>query len=255
MAKTRTEPAIASPDEARAALNRVQEAAERARAELGTRRGALAELEEEAGTRLFNARLNSDTDEETRIEQDLDIARKAVATAQKIVDASSAAIRMAQSEVWKAEACQIRADIATRRPDVEARLDHAAELLTTLHDVEGVHWLPQPHVAPSGAVAAGSWARTRTGEAVEALLMDERRAIALERQAGIESPPSVVAERSDLALHLGCQGTIEQAAPIAVRGSQLDDASAALTGREPAQQPTPDRDMIARQASQNRRMT
>jgi hypothetical protein len=242
-------------DAARAALDKVTSAANAARSDLDKQQAALATMEEESGRRLFNARMNADSNEEERIEHDLDIARKAVATAQKIVDASSAAIRMAQSEVWKAEACQIRADIAARWPDVEARLDHAAELLTKLHDVEGVHWLPQPHVAPSGAVAAGSWARTATGQLLADLLMDERRAVSLESRAGITSPPSIVAERSDLALHLGCQGVVEQVAPIAVHGGRLDDASAVLLGREPAQQPTPDRDMIARQASQNRRMT
>jgi hypothetical protein len=241
--------------EATAALDRLKAEREKAMEEATRLREDLDTLETTTGDRLLTARLDGDADASSRIRAELQAARDTLADAEKIVTAADRAIEAAQRDVLAAQAREIRDDVAARWPDVEARLDHAGGLLTTLHDVEGVHWLPQPHVAPSGAVAAGSWARTATGQLLADLLMDERRAVSLESRAGVTSPPSITAGRADHALHLGCQGVVEQAAPIAVHGGRLDDASAALRGKGPAQQPTPDRDLIARQAAQNRRLT
>jgi hypothetical protein len=246
--KQRSEAKYTTPDEARAALARVSDAATKAREELLNRQAELAALEEEAGTRLFNARLNSDTDEETKVESDIDIARKAVDTAQRIVDASEGAIRTAQKAVYTADAHELREQAAQIMVDVRPRLAATRKLLDALAEAEDVHAMPEPHAAPSGAVATGSWRRSRTGTMLAEVIERERHAAHLEARAGAVSPPSLLVGLPDVAWHLGNPGVIEAAIPLKVGGrSYIDDATARLMGKPvPEEHPTPSRAEIVR---------
>jgi len=83
-AKQRSKAMYMTPEDARSALVQVSDAARKAQEDLAQRQGKFAALEEEAGARLFDARLNSDTSKEAKIEQDLDKVRRGVETAQRM---------------------------------------------------------------------------------------------------------------------------------------------------------------------------
>jgi hypothetical protein len=229
-AKQRSKEKCMTPEDARSALVQVSDAARKAQEDLAQRQGKFAALEKESGARLFDARLNSDTSKEAKIEQDLDKVRRGVETAQRIADASQAAIKAAQREVWKAEAGELRAEVAQMWPEVEARLDAAAKLLDELREAEGTQFIPALWARPEGTTALGSWKRTKTGKVLIEILDKERRASDLETRTGIESPPSVAEgrDRAEIALHCGYMG-VSTVAPL--KGSEIDKASAALYGR------------------------
>jgi len=232
--------------EAQTALDRLHDEARRATAELTAAREALDRLETESGDRLLAARLDADEAAAEGIREELAAARLAVAEGEKIVAACERAIEAAQLDVLAAEAASIRADVAERWPAIAARLDYAARLLDELHEAEGVRWLPGPWVQPSGAVGAGSWQRTKTGELLAALIESEHRAVALESRAGVVSPPSILNGRADVGLHLGSLGSLESPIQLKVHGSRLDAASAVLAGRETPAPFTPTAQQVAR---------
>ena len=253
MSKQRSKADLKPVDAAKAALAKVEEAAVSARVELEYHQDELARLEEASGRRLFAARLDADEDEEARITGELDAVRKDIEVSQRIVAAAGAAVRDAVRDVQAAEAAAIRADVAKRWPAIRDRLDAAAELLDQLRETEHTGFIPSPWIQPSGAVGAGSWQRTRTGELLAEVLELERRAVALESRAGTESPPTILAGRADIGLHLGNMGVIESPIQLKVHGSRLDDASAVLAGKPAPETPNPSRDEIARQAVTLRR--
>jgi hypothetical protein len=219
-----------SLDTARAALDRVSEAARKAQEDLAQRQGKFAALEKESGARLFDARLKGNISKEEKVKADIEEAKAGVETAQRITNASREAIKAAQHEVWKAEAGELRAEVAQMWPEVEARLDVAAKLLDDLREAEGTQFIPALWARPEGTTALGSWKRTKTGKVLIEILDKERRASDLETRTGIESPPSVAEgrDRAEIALHCGYMG-VSTVAPL--KGSAIDKASAALYGR------------------------
>jgi len=239
--------------EAQGALDRLQEEKARAVDELAAAREGLDRLETESGDRLLTARLNSDEAAAKGIREELAAARGHVSELEKIEAAAERAIEAAKLDVLRAEAASIRVDVAERWPAIRDRLDAAAELLDQLRETEHTGFIPSPWIQPSGACGAGSWARTSTGEAVAALIEQERRAVALESRAGVPSPVSILAGRADIGLHLGNMGVIESPIQLKVHGSRLDDASAVLAGKPAPETPNPSRDEIARQAVTLRR--
>jgi len=239
--------------EAQTALARLQEEKARAVDELTAAREALDRLETESGDRLLAARLDADEAAAEGIREELAAARLAVAEGEKIAAACDRAIRQGEKDVLAAEARELRADVAVRWPAIRDRLDAAAELLDQLRETEHTGFIPSPWIQASGAVGAGSWQRTRTGELLAEVLELERRAVALESRAGTESPPTILAGRADIGLHLGNMGVIESPIQLKVHGSRLDDASAVLAGKPAPETPNPSRDEIARQAVTLRR--
>jgi len=219
--------------EAQAALDRLREEKARATEELAAAREALDRLETESGDRLLATRLAGDETAAAVIREELTVARLAVAEGEKIITACDRAIEAAQRDVLAAQAHELRADVAKRWPQLRDRIAATQKILDELTARESVRWIPEPVVAESGAVASGSWRRTKTGEAVAALIELEREAAALESRAGVVSPPSIVAGRADLALFLGSPGTFAAAVQLKVGGaSYIDDASAVLGGRK-----------------------
>jgi hypothetical protein len=241
--------------EATAALDRLKAEREKAMEEAARLREDLDTLETTTGDRLLTARLDGDADAAARIRAELQAARDTLADAEKVVNAADRAIIEAGKVVHLAEAMELRAEAGRLFDEAEPRLKTTAKMLDALHDHEAVSVIPGPWKHPSGAAATGSWQRSKTGEILASIIELETRAAHLERHVGQPSPPSILAGIPDVAWHIGNPGTIEQAAPIAVHGSQLDDASAVLMGKLPTDRPTPDRGEIARQYVAPWRMT
>jgi len=232
--------------EAQTVLDRLQEEKARAASELAVAREALDVAETSSGDRLLTARLDADEAAAASIRAELTEARAAVADLEAIATAADRAIEAAQRDVLAAEAASIRADVAVRWPAIRDRLDAAAKLLDALHETEHTRFIPSPWIQPSGACGNGSWTRTWSGSLLAALIESEHRAVSLESRAGIESPPSILAGRTDVGLHLGCVGSFETPIQLKVHGSRLDDATAALVGHEVPAPFTPTAQQIAR---------
>jgi hypothetical protein len=251
-AKQRSKEKCMTPEDARAALDRVSGVAKKAREELVNRQGELASLEKEAGTRMFNARLNSDANEEAKARAGLDAARQAIETAKGIVDASESAIKTAQKAVSAADAQVLRCDAEEIMAEVRPRLEHCREHLASIYEAEGVHVWPEPWKRKEGVFAAGSWARSATGKMIARIIELEREAIRLEAHTGIQSPPSVLAGNEfEVRWHIGYAGTIT-VAPL--KGSKIDKASASFYGNVVPEAPEPSRDEIVSQQVSPRRI-
>jgi len=239
MNNARTEADLKPLDDAKATLAKVAAAATKAHDELAKREADLAALEEESGTRLFNARLATDADAETKIAAEIAAAKQTVETQRRIAAAAKAAIQSAQRDVWAAEAAELREDVRLRWPKVRNRIDETAKVLDELADVEGCRFWPGPQPLPSGACPEGSMMRTATGRLMADIADLERRATVLETQAGLTPQNSIMAAvLPSAAWHFGSMGILVTR-PLVVHGSQLDDASAALAGREIPETPEP----------------
>jgi len=233
-------------DEAKAAVTRLKDELAAAKVDTENRRTVVEAITATIGDRILDARAAGDNAAEVAAQGELMAARSEAEVAVKIVDALGKRIEDAERDVLRAEAQELRAQVVAEWPDVEARLDYAARLLDELHEAEGVRWLPGPWVQPSGAVGAGSWQRTKTGELLAALIESEHRAVALESRAGVVSPPSILNGRADVGLHLGSLGSLESPIQLKVHGSRLDAASAVLAGRETPAPFTPTAQQVAR---------
>jgi len=231
--------------EAQGALDRLQEEKARAASELAAAREALDVAETSSGDRLLTARLDADEAAAASIRAELTKARAAVADLEAIATAADRAIIVAERDVQLATAADLRRQAAALWEEAEKRLQAASERLGQLYETEGVRWLPWPVVAPSGAVAAGSWSQTVTGRLLAEILELEHRADHLEHRAGATPGASILPNDPAIALHVGCPGVIEAVGAVKVGGSVLDAASAALAGHEVPAPFTPTAQQIA----------
>ena len=225
--------------EAQTALARLQEEKARAASELAAAREGLDRLETESGDRLLTARLDGDETAAKGIREELAAARGHVSELEKIAVACDRAIRQGEKDVLAAEAAELREDVLRRWPEVRNRIDETAKVLDALFVAEGCRFWPGPQPLPSGACPEGSMMRTATGRLMADIADLERRATVLETQAGLTPQNSIMAAvLPSAAWHFGSVGVLVTR-PLVVHGSQLDDASAALAGREVPKTPDP----------------
>ena len=235
-----------TPDEARAAVTRLKDELAAAKVDTENRRTVVEAITATIGDRILDARAAGDNAAEVVAQGELMAARNEAEVAQKIVDALTRRIIEADKAVLVADANALREEAEHLMEEARPRLAKARQLLDELYEAEAVHAIPEPWPHPSGAVASGSWRRSRTGEMLVEIIEREQRATALEIRSGVSPRPSILTGIADVAWHVGWEGVLESVATIKVTGGQLDDATAALAGREVPPPFSPTREQIMR---------
>jgi hypothetical protein len=220
--KQRSEAKYMTPDEARAAVQRLETELAVARDDLVLRQLTLAGAEATIGDRLVELRLSGDALAETAAQAAVGAARTAVDLAEKMIDALDARIRESAKDVHIADAHALRAQAAELWKAVAPRLAETNRMIDALAEREGTRWMPWPVLQPSGVYMDGSWRRTKTGETLAAIIERERAATHLETRAGAKPGPSCLPADESYRLHLGNGGMLRTTgAPLTVGNSQL----------------------------------
>jgi hypothetical protein len=210
-AKKRSEAKYTTPDEARAAVQRLKDEQVAATVDLSQRRATLAEIEAHVGDRLLDARIAKDDAAAAKINADLAAARLAAETAGTVSAAIERRIKAANRDVLLADANALRVEAGRLWKELAPRLAESNAMLDALAEREGTRWLPFPVVDPSGVLRNGSWSQTNCGAELAKIADAERAASHLERIAGVAPGTSclpVDADGNYIPLHVGNPGVV-----------------------------------------------
>ena len=124
----------------------------------------LAEVESTAGERCLAARKAGDTKQIQKINDEVLKLRNQYEVTSKTLQAARVAIKEARREINMAEGRDLRAQAAEIIAVINDRQEKTARLLAELQEHEGIHFVPEPEVDPSGAIIPGRYAVSGTAK-------------------------------------------------------------------------------------------
>jgi hypothetical protein len=123
---------------------------------------ALAEAESTAGARSLEARKTGDTKAIQKIDDEIKELHTRYGIIKSTHQAAREAVKTARHGIDQAQGADLRAQAAALTAQADERQKKTDKLLASLHEHEGINFVPQPQVTDFGVVIPNSYAVTNT---------------------------------------------------------------------------------------------